>query len=479
MSRRPILQNIMHILSGQVVAMLLGLLTHAYLARVLGPGDYGILGFVVSVVSYFGILATLGTDIWGARAIARKDEDTSSLTGHVVSLRLGLSLVSLLLLVVLINAWTESRLVNTVILIQAASLFIAAITLDFAFQGIEQLNVAARRQMIAAFLALTGVLAFLQFRESVVTAALVFQGAALVAALYMLFVFRKSVAPLPLSVNLGVWRRIINYSLPLAVTGIVNAVYFSIDVVIIGLVLGKEEVGLYVAAGRVMAVGFSAAGILTTAFLPVLSRLVSDRAERHEASAHLARIALFTGGLIAAGGFLFAPEIIRILFGEAFAGAELALRLLMINLAAAYAVAVYHLQLVAWNHEREQMFVMIAGAVANVVLNLIFIPKFGIEAAAATTLASTLFVFALAYLILARHSDERHEKIIGVNWVFFGFFAWAGFEALRRIDLFGTPPLHRFIIFGGLATLLYVALGWAVRLMKPTEVHRYLTRDQN
>ena len=149
MSRRSILQNILHVFSGQALAMLCGLVTHAYLARVLGPGNYGILGFAVSVVSYFGILASLGTDMWGARTIARQDREISTMTADIVSLRLALSLISLVLLVVLISVWQESSTVNAVILIQAASLFIAALTLDFAFQGLERLDVAARRQMIS------------------------------------------------------------------------------------------------------------------------------------------------------------------------------------------------------------------------------------------------------------------------------------------------------------------------------------------
>ena len=479
MSRRSILQNILHVFSGQALAMLCGLVTHAYLARVLGPGNYGILGFAVSVVSYFGILASLGTDMWGARTIARQDLEISTVTADIVSLRFALSLVSLVLLVVLISVWRESSTVNSVILIQAASLFIAALTLDFCFQGLERLDVAARRQMISAVTALVGILVFMQYGGSVVTAVIVFQAAAFVAALYAVVIFRRTVAVLPLRINVTAWKKILRASMPFAVTGVVNAIYFSIDVVIIGLVLSKEDVGLYVAAGRVLTLGLSVAGIFTSAFMPVLSRLVAESDSRREASLHLAQSVLFTGGLIASGGFLLAPEIIHLLFGAGFAGAEQALRLLMINLAAAHVLVVYHLQLMTWNHERAQMVVMIAGAIMNLVLNLIFIPRFGIEAAAATTLASTLFVIVLAYIVLARHGDERHGLVIVQNAILFGVAAWGGYEMLVAAGNAVEAPAIRFLVFGTVLTLLYGSIGWGLRIIRPAEISRYLTRDQN
>ena len=267
--------------------------------------------------------------------------------------------------------------------------------------------------------------------------------------------------------------------MPLAVTSVINAIYFSIDVVIIGLVLSKEDVGLYVAAGRVLTLGLTVAGVFTTAFMPVLSRLVAARDSRREASLHLARSVFFAGGLIASCGFLLAPEIIHLLFGEGFAGAEQALRFLMINLAAAHVLVVYHLQLMTWNHERAQMVIMIAGASLNLILNLIFIPKFGIEAAAATTLASTLFVIILAYIVLMWYGDERHGTVITQNAILFGLSAWGGYEVMVAAGHIIMLPVIRFLVFGTLFTLLYWAIGWGLGIIRPVEITRYLTRVQS
>ena len=248
--RGKILNNILHVMSGQSVALFFGFVTHAYLARVLGPTQYGILGFAVSVVSYFGILASLGTDMWGARSVARAEKDPITLTGQIVSVRLALSCLSFGMLCVLIMVWNQAELVNLVILVQAITLFNSAFTLDFAFQGLERLDVPARRQMFAAVLALIGILLFMNLNGTVITAAVIFQAAAMLATIYMIVVFQRTMAKISLKIDFARWKSIIASAAPFAVAGIINAVYFAVDIVIIGLVMGKENVGLYVAAGK-------------------------------------------------------------------------------------------------------------------------------------------------------------------------------------------------------------------------------------
>ena len=479
MPRRSVLQNISYVFSGQAIVLLCSLVTHGYLARMLGPGDYGILGFAVSVVSYFGILSALGADLWGARTIARREFGTKLLVEDIVSLRLSLSVVSFTLMIILISTWQEPQTVNSVVLIQAAGLFISAITLDFAFQGLERLDVYARRQMISAVAALMGIVIFIQFSMSVVTAAIVFQIAAFSAAIYTVMIFQKSVGPLQITINLTAWKNILKASVPFAITGVVNAIYFSIDVIIIGLILSKEDVGHYVAAGRLLTIGLSFAGIFTTAFMPILSRLITEGNARREASQHLSRSVLFLGCMLACGGFVLAPDIIQLLYGDNFVDAELSLRLLMINLAAAQVLVVYNLQLMVWNEERAQMYIMTAGALLNVILNLLFIPRFGIEAAATTTLVTTLFVIILAYRVQRRQGNECHASAIIQNAVLFAIFAWIGFELRVRFGIVFEVSVGRILIFGIPLVLSYVAIGWGLGIIRPFKIWEYLIRDQN
>ena len=256
----------------------------------------------------------------------------------------------------------------------------------------------------------------------------------------------------------------------------VTAVYFSIDVVILGIFRSGTEVGLYVAAGKILAIGLTFTHIFRTVFFPVLARLIGLSEERSTASRRYAEVVLFFGGLVALGGFLLAPEILVIVFGEAYGGAETALRLLMVNLLFAHFVALYQTQLLAWNLQKAQMVIMIAGAVFNLVLNVVFIPRFGIEAAAATTLASSLLVFILAGTSLRRHGFDLHSGLVAGTAAICMVLGAGGFALMNAAALQSVYPLARFALGGAVISALYLGVALLLGTIRPREFLSYIRR---
>ena len=272
------------------------------------------------------------------------------------------------------------------------------------------------------------------------------------------------------------WRAILGASAPIAVTGMVAAVYFSIDIVMLGFFRPQTEAGLYVAAGKILIVGLTAATILRGVFFPVLSRLMADEAARLKASGYHAEVIIFFGGLTALGGYLLAPEILYIVFGSSYAGADQVLRILMANLALAHIVAVYQVQLLAWDMQKQQMNIVIAGAVLNVALNFWLIPKFGMEAAASTTLVSSLAVLVLALVVLKRQKFEVHGGLIVKAAALCLILGFAGDRILAG-SLLPENVILRFIIAGVMITFVFSAIAFAVRLIRPLAAYRYMREN--
>ena len=454
----------------------MGVITHAFWARAIGPEQYGILGFTATIVSYFGLAAALGTDIWGTRSVARNTVGVTARVSEVVSLRLILSVLSFLVFVVLLAIWRPPLQVVTVIMIQFAGVLIAAFTLDFAFQGLENMGSIAKRQIVTALLALVGISLTFVLEPSVVMAAAIFQGAALVGALLMLSEFIRLGSAPKIRINLPAFCKVLRASAPMAVTGMVTAVYFSIDIVMLGFLRSQVEVGLYVAAGKFYLVGMTAATILRSVYFPVLSRLLNNGPARREASGHFVEVIIFFGTLIALGGFLLASENLEIVFGTNYVRADNALRILMVNLFLAHIVAVYHVQLLAWGLQKQQMQIVVAGAAFNVAMNLWLIPKFGMVAAAATTLASSLVVFALALFILKRRAFEVHFTLILKAAVLGIILAFTG-ERLLAVAPLPENVILRFLVAGTAITALYAGLAFAIRLIRPKASYRYMRQS--
>ena len=471
--RKSIFVNVSALAAGQMVTMALGFITHAILARAVGPADYGVLGFAVAVMSYFGIAAALGTDTWAAREIASRRSDVRPIAETILSLRLLLAVLSIVGVVIFLSIWRPETLVVQVVLIQAISLIVAALTLDFAFQGLERLEATARRQVLSAIIALAGIAAVLNLGYGIVAAAAVFQMAALISALVMIWEFSRSAGIPRIGPGaLSEWRRILREATPLAITVVVVNVYLYIDIVMLGFLRPGAEVGHYVAATRVLTLGLIAASILRTAILPVLSRLQSSPTERNEVGAHHARVVATAGGLAAAGGLILAPEILEIIFGAEFRGAANALRILMVGLLFMNAVEVFHTQLVAWRLQTQQMWIMISGAIFNIVLNLFLIPRYGMEGAAAATLISTILILSLAAITLTRHGFETHLQPMAAAILLAGALGFLGWWIDMPID--GVLP--RFLNIGGCLTIVYSGLAVAFRIIRPAETLRQFTR---
>jgi O-antigen/teichoic acid export membrane protein len=262
--------------------------------------------------------------------------------------------------------------------------------------------------------------------------------------------FRRFVRPRR-DVRLSRLPRLAWDAAPLAVQETLGQVTFRIDVVLLSLLTTSAVVGAYGAGYRILEATLFLAWSVATSVLPMYSYL--DRGS----SPSLDRVfgASIKFGLvlalpIAAALVVCSRAVVDLLFGlEDYAETVDALRWL------ALAVAVYpigHLASALVAVRRAGRITIVASAAvafANVVLNLILIPIYGIVGAAATTLASELLLAGIS-VVLAR-PEARAEW----RWVLFApvvaALAMGGSMAPFRDDLLIALPLGAVVYLAVLA----------------------------
>jgi len=199
------------------------------------------------------------------------------------------------------------------------------------------------------------------------------------------------------------WRPLLRLALPLAAVDLFTIIYFRIDLIMLQGMVGPEAAGLYGAAYRLI----EAAMILPAAFFAaVFPRLARQtEGEKHNATADASLRML--GHVATAGvafGLVFAPEIVTLFFGDAFAPAINALRILLIALWFIYPnYLLTHLLLA----HREQNFYAIATgvlAVVNIAANAALITWLGIYGAAIATVLTEALLFAFCVRRLRRRN---------------------------------------------------------------------------
>lgn len=178
-------------------------------------------------------------------------------------------------------------------------------------------------------------------------------------------------------------------SWPLALSGLAIYVQAYADQLVIGSMLGGGELGQYAAAMRLVSVFAFVPMVVQIVAAPEITRAKRDNETLYQKRLHSLYRSMFGLFLVTAIPLMtLGPIATRWLYGSSYAGAAallpwLALRLLFTNLGVARSIFITNEGLF-----RFALVTAIAGALVNIVLNLVLVPRFGAKGAIVSSLAS-------------------------------------------------------------------------------------------
>lgn len=192
--------------------------------------------------------------------------------------------------------------------------------------------------------------------------------------------------------------------IPLTVLSAMQVVLQYTDLVMLGLFQTSEMVGLYrVAAQASLCVGFGLLAVnLVVAPHFAGCYAQGDLARLQRISTLSARLVLLLTVPVAVLFLLTAEPIITFVFGEVYGGSGAALAILALGQLcnAAFGSVVFLLNMTG--HERDTVRGLLVAVVVNVLLNLLLIPPFGIDGAAAATAITQLLWNVLLWRAVRR-----------------------------------------------------------------------------
>lgn len=463
---RRLVRNFVSLSVAQALGFAFGLGTAILLARTLGPETFGILGFGQAFVAFAGIAIVLGTDVYGAREIARDGSRAGPLISEILGFRFTVAAVSIPALIAAASLLGVSGQSLVVLSLQAVGLLGAVVTIDFAFQGIQRMEPVAVRQSVAAALVFFGVLSLVREPGDVYVAALLPFVAISVTSIWLIRRFHRDVAPLSVRFAPAAWRRWIGIVVPIGLGGLSITIFQQIDIVMLGFLVAEEETGRYVAMSRLYILVIAVANLLAAVFAPVLSPLAEAATERRDAVYRPFVTYLLVLGAPAGAVFAAFPhDAMTLIFGVEYASASDVLAIIMASALLFTLTVATSVALVAWDDQLYHTKALGVSAAVNVVLNAVLIPGFGLKGAAVATLASVAVLLVAELHRLAR----RHGT---------GAFAQTGTAAILLVTVFGLAYLLRnlalppdgsaalaVIGFGGGATAVYICGAWALGLI--------------
>ncbi len=470
---RRLFANFSYLFLAQAVSALAGLVSTAWLARALGTEAYGVLGFGTAVVAYFTLLVAAGTDVYGMREIAQNPDSSRTILQRILGLRVVLLAIALPAYLVAVQVVAVDDRTVVVLWIQGIGLIAAAFSFDFVFQGVQRMGPVGVRQAMAALLSLAGVLFLIRSPADVYIAAAIPVTAIALSAIWLAQRMHRHLVPVGFSFEVSHWKAILAVSLPILVSQGVNAVYNQMDILMLGLMTDPGRTGLYVGMSRLYAMAVMLGGLFGTVFSPALAGAWPENPVMRMRYREFLIACAFVGAPVSAVAMLWPEDIITIVFGAAFLDGQNALILLMAAAFLTYLTYPAAAALIVWHDQTVVVALMAAGGAINIGLNLVLIPIFGIEGAAAATVAAQAFLLGAFFLrVRLRFGFWEISTAMKLALAAACSFAPIATLPIAGIAIPGSFWLA-FVVHAGVAGVLYVAIATAFRLVKPAQYLRH------
>lgn len=390
---RSIATNTMIQWVGYAIRMGLMLIMMSQLARYLGVTEFGTYAFVTSYIAFFRIIAESGVIPVVTKRLSSIEDSVAAakLLGNVLCLTVTLAMVAIALswLVLIFLGYDRSE-IRPLVLIASAGLlssvtqgfravFQSRLRLDYLVSGdvLEQLVATA---LVLFVIALQGSLAAI-FASLLVGSAANF--------LNCLVLSRKLVRP-EFNLDATLWKELFGQWWPLVLQAGFSVALSNADIMILSAVRGEQAVGYYAAAKKLV----TPLSILATSYVAALFPLLCGFYSRGDNASfqrayrlsfkYLLLFIVPTAMVIA----IRSRQIIRLMYGDAYAPSAVVLAILIWSQVLFYGIALGDYLLISINRQRYMVVATAAMATSNVLFNVALVPPLSYLGAAVAAVVS-------------------------------------------------------------------------------------------
>ena len=461
---RTIFKNALSVTLGNSALRVLNFAFGVFVVRHLGDDRFGQYAIVLAFVGLFHIFAELGMSQYVMREIARDRSRAPALFWNLVVLRLALAIMGVVGI-----TWGAAAAGYAPELVLGVFVYTLGFLLS-AFEAPLHIVLSAWERLdYVAGLRVVGQLIFMIFGAIFLFSGLGFIWLIVAAHLGILpqiagavwIIKRQRLTALPFQLDPRHWPRLIRSGIPFGIITLSLTIAFSIDSVMLSWYEPARVVGWYnVAYGLARSLLFFFGGF-SVAIVPTLSRTYAHDTAQVERWYHRSvRFILLTSLPIAVGGMLVAFPLIRFLYTDEFLPSALGLQILIWDVPLLMFTSFCGNMTTIVGEEHAAARIYTINAIANVILNLYAIPRFGLVGAALVTVVTDL-IGALQFHFLLRsklHLPNMTSVLVRVLVA----------STLMGVAVGLASDLQLFILIG-LGAVVYGGFALVLRLVDAAE----------
>jgi O-antigen/teichoic acid export membrane protein len=369
--------NALKLGSSLAITLLIAIAMRFLMPRYLGPASFGILSFADGFTATLFVTLSLGAEAYVRKEVSVRPAHASDFLGGTLVLRAALSVGIFGVMAIVMRATGRSPEVRTLVYLFGVAQFFVSVNATLSallhargrVGGMSALAVATKvvwaAGVVGAIVGRTGLWGF-------AAAYLLSEG----IESFVLFALAHRHLGVVLRVDVLATKAMIVSSLPYFLNVCATGAYGKLDVTLLGILGTGREVGWYVAAASTAGLTLLITPLMEWVLMPVFARGAARSREAlfahvRQATEPILALAIPAALFVGVGADLW----LRLLFGQAFAPATIALRLLAASSVVIYVAIVYAMTLIMLQRAWTLTVISVAGLAVNVLLNLLLIRR--------------------------------------------------------------------------------------------------------
>lgn len=399
----------MHLTVSSLAFMLSGYIVNIWLGKKFGPGDYGIYGVIISLMTMINIIQTSGLPQAASRFIAAKPESAedvlhAALRAQILS-TIGISFLFFMLsrpLALLLND------ISLMPYIEATSLILPFYSV-FAlytgyYNGLHNFRKQAMMYIIYSGVKLVAVIGLI-YVFHLYGAIIGFIIAPLAALLF------GSHLPRSTAEGDGLSRRLIVFSLPLIGFAVLSTLLISVDLFFVKSLLAEgQAAGLYTASQNIARIPYFALAAFAAVLFPTVARSMAREEARETGKKIRDNLRYLLLLLIPSTALIMmtSADVLRLMYSSSYLPAAASLSWLALGLAFISIFVILANVINAAEKPSTSMLIAAIGVGVTSLFCFLLVPERGFSGAALATTAGGAVTMLLALIAVAR----RFPRII-------------------------------------------------------------------
>jgi len=390
----------------RIFRMTVNLFVFVWIARYLGPEQFGLLSYSIAFVGLFSVFASLGLDEIIVSKLVQNKIKVSEIIGTSFVLKL---LAAFFLLV------SMSSILFTLFSDQQTNIFILIITTSLIFQSFNVIDLFFQSKVLSRYVVFANIVtlilsslikvSLILIEANLLSFVLVFLLDSIILAIALTYFFIRNSGHSIKKINFK-WNVAINLlkeSWPLILSGLVISIYMKIDQVMIKHIIDDQSVGLYAAAVKICEVWYFLPIVIASSLFPAILNSKKTDIELYKKRIQGFYVLIFYLAILLVIPITFFSEwIVHTLYGNQYNQAASILLIYVWASIFVFLGVASSKWLIAEGLQIYSAINASIGAMVNVLLNYFLIKKLGVDGAAWSTLISYMISSYICLLLWSK-----------------------------------------------------------------------------